>query len=332
MLGSGDPKMNQTQAPATRSLWSSARMVTTPLISTRGPNSVGLGLVQNPGASKHLINLNCCHEMDVPVPRRHALGTHGGHGRRGRGPSLSSSASSSTPAGREAPSQPCRQLCPSRQLILFGLSNQLAVTFREENTVAFRHLFLLGYSDGADDTFAAYTREQLYQAIFYAVDQVRAAREGGGRAAGGEWPRLTDPPLLCPQYLLLPDVSLGRYAYVLGGGGPEANGSALALCQRYYHRGHVDPANDTFDIDPMVVTGEGAGQGFALRSPGCWDSSLGSAPCSSGDGVVVIINNLMYAACLIECMACRKSPCYFSVYINSLNTGGPAERQAPGSR
>ncbi|XP_036097055.1 mucolipin-1 isoform X2 [Molossus molossus] len=112
------------------------------------------------------------------------------------------------------------------QLILFGLSNQLAVTFREENTIAFRHLFLLGYSDGADDTFAAYTREQLYQAIFYAVD----------------------------QYLMLPNVSLGHYAYVRGGGGPWANGSALALCQQYYHRGHVDPANDTFDIDPMVIT------------------------------------------------------------------------------
>ncbi|XP_032482216.1 mucolipin-1 isoform X1 [Phocoena sinus] len=112
------------------------------------------------------------------------------------------------------------------QLILFGLSNQLVVTFREENTIAFRHLFLLGYSDGADDTFAAYTREQLYRAIFHAVD----------------------------QYLMLPDVSLGRYAYVRGGGGPWANGSALALCQCYYHRGHVDPANDTFDIDPMVIT------------------------------------------------------------------------------
>ncbi|XP_045675950.1 mucolipin-1 isoform X4 [Phyllostomus hastatus] len=112
------------------------------------------------------------------------------------------------------------------ELILFGLSNQVAVTFREENTIAFRHLFLLGYSDGADDTFAAYTREQLYQAIFYAVD----------------------------QYLMLPNVSLGHYAYVRGGGGPWANGSALALCQRYYHRGHVDPANDSFDIDPMVVT------------------------------------------------------------------------------
>lgn len=68
--------------------------------------------------------------------------------------------------------------------------------------------------------------------------------------------RLTEPPLLSPQYLILPEISLGRYAYVRGGGGPWANGSALALCQRYYHRGHVDPANDTFDIDPRVVTGE----------------------------------------------------------------------------
>ncbi|XP_045146246.1 mucolipin-1 [Echinops telfairi] len=113
------------------------------------------------------------------------------------------------------------------QLILFGLSNQLAVTFREENTIAFRHLFLRGYSDGADDTLAAYTRKQLYQSIFHAVD----------------------------QYLMLPDVSLGRYAYVYGGGGgPRANGSALALCQHYYRHGHVDPANDTFNIDPVVVT------------------------------------------------------------------------------
>uniref|UniRef100_A0A2K6MEL4 Mucolipin TRP cation channel 1 n=1 Tax=Rhinopithecus bieti TaxID=61621 RepID=A0A2K6MEL4_RHIBE len=107
------------------------------------------------------------------------------------------------------------------QLILFGLSNQLAVTFREENTIAFRHLFLLGYSDGADDTFAAYTREQLYQAIFHAVDQVLVGR----------------------QVLVGGQVQVGWQMQV-----------GLAICQRYYHRGHVDPANDTFDIDPMVVT------------------------------------------------------------------------------
>lgn len=32
------------------------------------------------------------------------------------------------------------------------------------------------------------------------------------------------------------------------------NGSALYLCQRYYRRGSIDPVNDTFDIDPHVVT------------------------------------------------------------------------------
>lgn len=80
------------------------------------------------------------------------------------------------------------------------------MTFREENTIAFRHLFLLGYSDGADDTFAAYTREQLYQAIFYAVDQVRAAKgrcgqpgqvgrwAGGGGGADGPSPSLPTVP------------------------------------------------------------------------------------------------------------------------------------------
>lgn len=115
----------------------------------------------------------------------YALGTNGGPGRW-----WAWSGSSTLPAfmhrGRSHPSSV--NPLSSHQLILFGLSNQLAVTFREENTIAFRHLFLLGYSDGADDTFAAYTREQLYQAIFYAVDQVRAAK-GRCRQPGqvGRW-------------------------------------------------------------------------------------------------------------------------------------------------
>ncbi|XP_074156843.1 mucolipin-1 isoform X4 [Sminthopsis crassicaudata] len=112
------------------------------------------------------------------------------------------------------------------QLILFGLSNQIVVMFREENTVAFKHLFLKDYTDGADDSYAVYTQADLNQSIIFAVD----------------------------QYLRIPEQSLGRYAYVPGGGGPEANGSALALCQQYYRHGHIDPANDTFDIDPMVIT------------------------------------------------------------------------------
>lgn len=109
------------------------------------------------------------------------------------------------------------------QLVLFGLSNQMVVMFKEENTVSFKHLFLKDYSDGGDDTYAVYTQGDLYESIFYTVD----------------------------QYLALSDSTVGRYAYVWG---QKANESALYLCQQYYKKGHIDPANDTFNIDPTVVT------------------------------------------------------------------------------
>ncbi|KFQ24186.1 Mucolipin-1, partial [Merops nubicus] len=106
------------------------------------------------------------------------------------------------------------------QLILFGLSNQMVVTFKEENTVAFKHLFLKDYVDGADDSYAVYTQRDLYDRVFYALE----------------------------KYLAIPNETVGSYAYVRG----EAGG--LTLCQRYYRKGRIDPANDTFSIDPRVVT------------------------------------------------------------------------------
>ncbi|KAG7491592.1 hypothetical protein MATL_G00005450 [Megalops atlanticus] len=109
------------------------------------------------------------------------------------------------------------------QLVLFGLSNQMVVTFKEENTVSFKHLFLKDYDEGSDDTFAVYTQSDVYSHIHYAID----------------------------QYLALPETTVGRYAYVFGVG---VNGSALSLCQQYYKKGRIDPANDTFNIDPHVVT------------------------------------------------------------------------------
>nr|XP_019961307.1 PREDICTED: mucolipin-1-like [Paralichthys olivaceus] len=107
------------------------------------------------------------------------------------------------------------------QLVLFGLSNQMVVTFKEENTAAFKHLFLKGYQDNAPQ--AVHTQKELYSHMHFAIE----------------------------QYMALPDISLGRYAYVLGVG---ENGSALSLCQRYFRKGTIDPVNDTFDIDPHVVT------------------------------------------------------------------------------
>ncbi|XP_040918667.1 mucolipin-1b [Toxotes jaculatrix] len=107
------------------------------------------------------------------------------------------------------------------QLVLFGLNNQMVLTFKEENTAAFRHLFLKGYQDSTPQ--AVHTQKELYSHIYFAIE----------------------------QYMALPQISLGRYAYVLGVG---VNGSALSLCQSYYRKSTIDPVNDTFDIDPHVVT------------------------------------------------------------------------------
>ncbi|CAL8332087.1 unnamed protein product [Lota lota] len=108
------------------------------------------------------------------------------------------------------------------QLVLFGLSNQVVVSFKEENTMTFKELFLKEYDEGSND-FAVYTQGDLYDQIYYTIE----------------------------KYLDLANTTVGRYAYVYGVG---VNGSALSLCQQYYKKGSIDPANDTFTIDPRVIT------------------------------------------------------------------------------
>lgn len=49
----------------------------------------------------------------------------------------------------------------------------MVVTFKEENTIAFKHLFLKDYVDGSEDTYAVYTQRDLYDHMFYAVEKVR---------------------------------------------------------------------------------------------------------------------------------------------------------------
>uniref|UniRef100_A0A8C6ZPT1 Mucolipin TRP cation channel 1 n=1 Tax=Nothoprocta perdicaria TaxID=30464 RepID=A0A8C6ZPT1_NOTPE len=151
-----------------------------------------------------------------------SLVVHQGHLQMGGG-SESPEGDSDTP-GRVAVTRGPTPALP--QLILFGLSNQMVVTFKEENTVAFKHLFLEDYTDGADDSYAVYT---------------------GGQRDGAERPRFFW------QYLAIANETVGRYAYVR----PErgANRSALMLCQHFYRKGRIDPANDTFNIDPKIVTG-----------------------------------------------------------------------------
>lgn len=48
------------------------------------------------------------------------------------------------------------------------------VSFKEENTVAFKHLFLKGYSGVDEDDYSCsiYTQQDAYDSIFYVIDQV----------------------------------------------------------------------------------------------------------------------------------------------------------------
>ncbi|MBZ3891692.1 Mucolipin-2 [Sciurus carolinensis] len=108
------------------------------------------------------------------------------------------------------------------QLVLFGLSNQMVVTFKEENTIAFKHLFLKGYMDRMDDTYAVYTQSDVYDQIIFAMN----------------------------QYLQLRNISVGNHAYENKG----TKQSAMTICQHFYKQGNIYPGNDTFDIDPEIET------------------------------------------------------------------------------
>ncbi|XP_064349455.1 mucolipin-3 isoform X5 [Camelus dromedarius] len=98
----------------------------------------------------------------------------------------------------------------------------MVVAFKEENTIAFKHLFLKGYMDRMDDTYAVYTQREVYDQITFAVN----------------------------QYLQLRNISVGNHAYESEG----AERSALAVCQHFYKQGNIWPGNATFDIDPDIET------------------------------------------------------------------------------
>ena len=47
------------------------------------------------------------------------------------------------------------------------------VAFKEDNTVAFKHLFLKGFSGVDEDDYSCsiYTQEDTYEGIFFAIKQ-----------------------------------------------------------------------------------------------------------------------------------------------------------------
>uniref|UniRef100_A0A8C1PSR3 Mucolipin-2-like n=1 Tax=Cyprinus carpio TaxID=7962 RepID=A0A8C1PSR3_CYPCA len=110
------------------------------------------------------------------------------------------------------------------QLILFGLNNQLVVSYKEENLMAFKSLFLKGYSgvDEDDYSIAVYTKQSVYDSLHYVID----------------------------QYSQLGNLSVGPVSYA------EENEKFLPLiiCKKSYKKGSTEPSKEVYDIDAELET------------------------------------------------------------------------------
>ncbi|XP_067308378.1 mucolipin-3 isoform X2 [Pseudorasbora parva] len=107
------------------------------------------------------------------------------------------------------------------QLVSFGLSNEMMVTFKEENLIAFKHFFLKSYKDSNKD-YALYTKHEVHDHILYTIR----------------------------RYLHLQNLTVDNHAF------EKIDGmfTPLSLCQDFYRHANILPASETFDIDPRVET------------------------------------------------------------------------------
>ncbi|GCC20527.1 hypothetical protein chiPu_0019089 [Chiloscyllium punctatum] len=110
------------------------------------------------------------------------------------------------------------------QLVLFGLSNQMVVLFKEENTIAFKYLFIKNYADATDNDndFAIYTQSEVYEYLSF----------------------------IFSQYVQLHKISVGNHAYERRG----TDLTPLTVCQYFYKWGSVSSGNESFNIDPKIET------------------------------------------------------------------------------
>lgn len=60
----------------------------------------------------------------------------------------------------------------SKQLVSFGLSNEMMVTFKDENLMTFRNLFLKGYKDHRHGSLSLYTKRDVNEHIHYIINRV----------------------------------------------------------------------------------------------------------------------------------------------------------------
>ncbi|KAJ0058926.1 hypothetical protein NL108_001164, partial [Boleophthalmus pectinirostris] len=108
-------------------------------------------------------------------------------------------------------------------MVSFGLSNEMMVTFKDESLLTFKHLFLKGFKDHQMQTYAIYTKADLYNHIYFVTD----------------------------RYLHLQNLTMGNLAYAV----VDGRTTPLSLCKVFYRNSSVDPSNETFNIDPHIERG-----------------------------------------------------------------------------
>uniref|UniRef100_A0A665WD08 Mucolipin 3a n=1 Tax=Echeneis naucrates TaxID=173247 RepID=A0A665WD08_ECHNA len=129
------------------------------------------------------------------------------------------------------------------QLVSFGLSNEMMVTFKDENLVTFRHLFLKGFKDHRQESYSLYTKADVYDHIHYIIN----------------------------TYINLQNLTVANLAYER----VDGEYTPLSVCREFYRNSSIDPGTDTFDIDPHIDKGTKAQKScFPLLIYVCMSSLL----------------------------------------------------------
>ncbi|KAJ0011952.1 hypothetical protein NQD34_012927 [Periophthalmus magnuspinnatus] len=109
------------------------------------------------------------------------------------------------------------------QLVSFGLSNEMMVTFKDESLLTFKHLFLKDFKDYQMEPYAIYIKADLYNHIYFVID----------------------------RFLHLQNLTMGNLAHTM----VDGRTAPLSLCKVFYRNSSIDPSNETFNIDPHIEQG-----------------------------------------------------------------------------
>ncbi|XP_056893106.1 mucolipin-2 isoform X1 [Takifugu flavidus] len=112
------------------------------------------------------------------------------------------------------------------QLILFGLSNQLVVSYKEESTMALKQLFIKNYGGEDQDDYSAsvFTQQDFYSSVSYVME----------------------------QYSRLEELSVGPISYSED---KDSKPLPLVICKRLYKKRSLESSKHPFQIDTEQETG-----------------------------------------------------------------------------